>query len=350
MCESARHDSLTTSSLITSTFDFEVVLLDIQGRELKRDRCQAASFTESLGNGTTLEMVQIPAGTAQIGSLETEAGRSDSENELHTVTTPSFFMSRYPITQAQWKAVALMPKVSCPLDLEPSYFKGLNRPVEQVSWADANEFCTRLSLATKRAYRIPTEVEWEYACRAGTTTPFHFGETLTTDLANYCGEAHYSKRRTRQGHWYNGSYGKGSTGVTRNETTVVGYFQVANGFGLYDMHGNVWEWCSIYPGKIQLSSCKPDCLVASSVEDPSLQPLRGGSWRSSPAACRAASRWLKLAGSNEAFIGFRLVYSAIDDPADSEKLLRGNPSQSILSNTEVKGNLTVGNVTQIIIN
>lgn len=319
---------------LTSTFDFEVILLNAFGHELKRECRQASSFTEVLDSGTALDMVQVPAGMAQLGSPETELGRSDSEQELQVVNLPSFFISKYPITQAQWKAVALLPEVDRSLELEPAYFPGISRPVEQISWYDAIEFCARLSRATERSYRLPTEVEWEYACRAGTTTPFHFGETITTDLANYCGEHHSSKRR-RQGNWYSGSYGEGPTGSDRKETTAAGYFQIANGFGLYDMHGNVWEWC---------------CLHSTAAgEESELQPLRGGSWKSSPVACRAASRWLKLAGSKEAFVGFRVVHSTADNRPNPEKLLPREISQSILSNSPVSGNVTIGNITQHII-
>ncbi|MFM9160298.1 MAG: formylglycine-generating enzyme family protein, partial [Dolichospermum sp.] len=129
-------------------------------------------------------------------------------------------------------AVAALPQVNQELKPNPSRFKGdgstlltNHRPVERVSWHDAVEFCARLSNYTKRPYRLPSEAEWEYACRAGTTTPFHFGETMTTDLANYNG---------------NYTYGDGSKGVYREETTEVGSFKIANEFGLYDMHGNVW--------------------------------------------------------------------------------------------------------------
>ncbi|GAB4230010.1 MAG: hypothetical protein Kow00121_58820 [Elainellaceae cyanobacterium] len=299
---------MEVSSLI-SAFDFDAVSVDTYGRKLKYERHQAYGFTETLGNGVALEMVQIPEGTAYIGSPQ-EEGRSSDEDEPHPVTLPPFFISKYPITQIQWRTVASLPKVNFSLSPEPSYFKGLNRPVEQVSWYDAVEFCARLSRASGRLYRLPTEVEWEYACRAGTTAPFHFGETLSTDLANYRGEDRYNKRR---GQRIKGSYGNGSTGINRQETTEVGYFQAANGFGLYDMHGNVWEWCcncieelwADIPGESQKNLVGEDNRYQ--------QPLRGGSWKSSPAACRSAFRLTKSAGCREAFIGFRVVYSTKDD-------------------------------------
>jgi formylglycine-generating enzyme required for sulfatase activity len=141
------------------------------------------------------------------------------EGPQHRVTIQSFWMGKYPITQRQWQAV---------MGENPSYFKGDNRPVENVSWEDVVAFCQRLSEKTGKTYRLPSEAEWEYACRAGTTTPFYFGETITTDLVNYHGEYPYAAA---------------PEGVYREETTEVGIFP-PNAFGLYDMHGNVWEWCA----------------------------------------------------------------------------------------------------------
>ena len=139
-------------------------------------------------------------------------------------------MGKYPVTQAQWRFVAAqLPQVNRELEIDPSRFKGDNLPVETISWLDAEEFCQRLSHHTGRLYRLPSEAEWEYACRAGTTTPFHFGETISPEFANYNGEY---------------TYGNGEKGVYRKQTTPVGSFQVANPFGLYDIHGNVWEWCA----------------------------------------------------------------------------------------------------------
>lgn len=132
------------------------------------------------------------------------------------------------MTQAQWRAVAGLPKRQIDLNSDPSSFKGDNLPVEQVNWLEAVEFCDRLSQFTGRSYRLPSEAEWEYACRAATTTPFYFGETITTDLVNYNG---------------NYTYGSRPKGIYQEKTTVVGSFP-PNAFGLYDMHGNLYEWCA----------------------------------------------------------------------------------------------------------
>jgi formylglycine-generating enzyme required for sulfatase activity len=203
-------------------------------------------------------------------------------------------MGKYQVTQAQWRFVAQLPQVNRELEQDPSHFKGDNRPVESVSWEDAVEFCLRLSEHTKRQYRLPSEAEWEYACRAGTTTPFHFGETITSDLANYNGEY---------------SYGQGPKGVYKQETTKVGSFGVANNFGLYDMHGNVWEWCQDHWHSNYEGAPTDGSAWLSNKEDSNRKLLRGGSWNVDPGNCRSAFRYYSYLVSNLNDIGFRVVCS-----------------------------------------
>jgi formylglycine-generating enzyme required for sulfatase activity len=200
------------------TFSFEVVTTDARGNITNRRNASAKYFTEDLGNGVTLDMVEIPGGTFIMGSPKSEKNRSSSESPQHQVTVPSFYMGKYELTQAQYQAI---------IGTNPSNFKGDNRPVQRVSWNDAVAFCEKLSQKTGKNYRLPSEAEWEYACRAGTTTPFYFGESITPDLVNYNG---------------NYTYASVPKGQNRQQTTDVGTFP-PNSFGLYDMHGNVWEWC-----------------------------------------------------------------------------------------------------------
>jgi formylglycine-generating enzyme required for sulfatase activity len=269
----------------------------------------AQYFIEDLGNGIQLEMVMIPGGSFMMGSPETEEDSNDYERPQHQVTIKAFCLGKYQVTQAQWKAVAAFPQVNRELKPDPSNFKGdgstsltNHRPVEQVSWEDAVEFCDRLSRHTKRQYRLPSEAEWEYACRAGTTTPFHFGETITTNLANYQGTDNEEYK-------WSGSYGSGPKGVYREETTAVGSFGVANNFGLYDMHGNVWEWCqddwhSDYEGAPTDGSA-----WLSSEESSDRKLLRGGSWDLNPRHCRSAYRGDYNLDGYDGTLGFRVVCS-----------------------------------------
>ncbi|MFM6559796.1 MAG: SUMF1/EgtB/PvdO family nonheme iron enzyme, partial [Microcystis panniformis] len=185
---------------LLSVFNFEVVGVNAKGEQIRKESKQSQYFREDLGKGITLEMVAIPGGTFLMGTEDEEIERLVKkfnwegfrrERPQHEVTVPPFFMGKYPITQAQWKAIASRTdlKVKQDLDFKPAYFKDRpdsdRRPVEQVNWYDAIEFCARLSKLTVREYRLPSEAEWEYACRAGTTTPFYFGETITGELANY---------------------------------------------------------------------------------------------------------------------------------------------------------------------
>jgi formylglycine-generating enzyme required for sulfatase activity len=148
---------------------------------------------EPLAKGVRpLEMMHIPAGSFLMGSPDDELERAVREGPQHEVALAQFFLAKHPVTQAQWRVVAAMPQVNLELKPDPSDFKGDLLPVEQVSWYEAVEFCDRLFPHTNRPYRLPSEAEWEYACRASTTTPFHFGKTLTTEVANYDGSYTYA--------------------------------------------------------------------------------------------------------------------------------------------------------------
>ncbi|TRV04592.1 MAG: serine/threonine protein kinase [Microcystis wesenbergii Mw_QC_B_20070930_S4] len=230
-------------------------------------------FTEKLANRVTLEMVSLPAGKFLMGSSE-----SNYEKPQHQVKINSFAIGKYPITQAQYQAV---------MGNNPSNFKNNpQNPVERVSWNDAEAFCQKLSQITGKTYRLPTEAEWEYACRAGTTTRYYFG-----DNANQLGD--YA--------WYSGN---------SNRTTHPVGQKKPNGWGLYDMSGNVWEWCEddwhdSYAGA-------PDDGTAWLQNDNhsrTLKCLRGGSWFDDPFYCRSAYRCLTRRVFRSSF-GFRVVCGA----------------------------------------
>ncbi len=258
-----------------------------KGQEDEREPERLESFTENLGKGVTLEMVAIPAGSFMMGSPKTEKDSRDSERPQHQVNVPAFLMGKYPITQAQWKAVAGFPQVQRKLEPDPSNFKGANRPVEQVSWLDTVEFCARLSNYTKRAYSLPSEAEWEYACRAEKTTYYSF------DVPNKLGD--YA--------WYGEVFG--------GKTHPIGE-KLSNGFGLYDMHGNVWEWCEDdwhknYEGAPKDGRAWIDGNNNRSQDEDKEKLLRGGSWVDYAFYCRSAYRNHNHARNQYLNIGFRVV-------------------------------------------
>ena len=243
----------------------------------------ALSFTEDLGKGVKLEMVAIPGGTFLMGSPENEVERFSDESPQHEVTVPGFFIGKYQLTQLQYQTI---------MGTNPSYFKGDNRPVEGVCWEDAVKFCQKLNHRTLGNYRLPSEAEWEYACRAGTKTPFHFGDNVTTDLVNYNG---------------NYPYPSAPKGKYREQTTDVGIFP-PNAFGLYDMHGNVWEWCEDERHENYINAPTDGSSWQSRISL-GQKVLRGGCWHDYARYCRSACRLKSPCCSRNYFYGFRVVLS-----------------------------------------
>ena len=269
------HESKEKVSAAVLALD-ELIALDpnhTEGRQL-RQRILSRRITNSIG----MELVFAPPGEFVMGSPSGELRRDEDERQRRVKLARGFYVGATEVTQSQWSAI---------MGNNPSKWKGDDLPVEQISWEEALEFCRRLSTKEGRRYRLPTEEEWEYACRAGTTTPFSFGETISTDQADYDGEY---------------TYGHGLKGVFRNQTVPVRSFP-PNAWGLYDMHGNVWEWC---PDSYR---DYPQSPVRRKVEEAFIEGrvLRGGSWRSRPRYCRCANRVRDTQDSRLNNIGFRVV-------------------------------------------
>ena len=263
---------------------------EAKGWPLRRDPIEVQAYSEILATGLALRLIAIRGGDFIMGSPAHEAERQDDEGPQHRVKLEGFLLGQTPITQAQWREVASWPPAGRALNADPSWFKGADRPVERVSWEEAIEFCRRLSRDTGRSYTLPSEAQWEYACRAGTTTPFAFGETLATELANYNGS---------------NSYANGPKGLNRGQTTPVGMFP-PNGWGLQDMHGNVWEWClDSWHDRYEGAPADGTAWVSGGDQDQRL--LRGGSWFSFPRSCRSAYRDLSRPGDADDLVGFRVV-------------------------------------------
>jgi formylglycine-generating enzyme required for sulfatase activity len=299
---------------------FRTVQVNAQGKIVKDWQSEVQHFEEDLGNGITLSMVAIPEGRFTMGtpslieaaqsvvessllqklamatlsvalslsverfkasSQNSEIDRNENEEPQHEVEVSAFFMGQFPVTQAQYEAV---------MGTNPSRLQGADRPVEQVSWHDAMEFCQRLSARTGRIYTLPSEAQWEYACRAGTMTPFYFGETITLEIANF-DECH--------------SYVNTSPGPNRRQTTNVGSFP-ANAWGLHDMHGNVWEWCLDHKHDNYIGA-PTDGSAWNLGGNSDFRILRGGSWFTIPNNCRSAYRTVSVPAFGNGNYGFRVV-------------------------------------------
>jgi len=261
--------------------EFESPTLNEKGEVIARTSHTAEQITEDLGNGISLALIVIPAGSFQMGSPHGTG--SVDEHPQHFVTIKSFMTGKFPITQRQWKAVIGK--------LPACRFKGDDLPVERVSWNDAQKYCQRLSTMTGRNYQLPAETQWEYACRAGTGTPFSFGETLTVEVANFNGE--HTFREEPRGFYF-------------HSTSQGGKFP-PNAFGLYDMHGNLWEWCA--DNWLDDYSSSPRDGSAYQMKDNRHRVARGGSWHEPPALCRSAARLRILQTDADEFTGFRVVCS-----------------------------------------
>lgn len=274
---------------------FKTVQVDDKGDIVHALSGEATSFVEPLSDRISLTMLRIPGGKFLMGAAPGEKEANRNEYPQKEILLPEFWMAQCTVTQAQWKAI-MGPKViekaaagaAPPNPTRP--LKKPQQPIDNIFWPEAVAFCQKLSARTGRDYRLPSGAQWEYACRAHTTTPFHFGETLTPELANYNGSY---------------AYGNGPKGQYRAHTTEVGSFP-PNAFGLHDMHGNVWEWCLDGWQNFQPNSSPRHNIQRLSGQKKS---LRGGSWFYLPSNCRSACRLTYPFHNRTDDIGFRVVCS-----------------------------------------
>jgi formylglycine-generating enzyme required for sulfatase activity len=235
-----------------------------------KESASRGDYTEDGGVGLGLRMVWVKPDSFRMGSPESEEGRYSDEGPVHDVTLDGFWLGKHEVTQAQYEAVT---------GKNPSHFKGASLPVETVRWDDAMDFCRRLSQRTGKTYTLPSEAQWEYACRAGSQTRFCFGDS-DSGLDAYA--------------WYSGNSG--------SKTHPVGE-KSPNAWGLHDMHGNVWEWCSDWDGPYSSGSVRNP----TGPSDGSDRVLRGGGWGGSPQGCRSAYRYGYTPGDSYVFLGFRVL-------------------------------------------
>ncbi|MEO0349807.1 MAG: SUMF1/EgtB/PvdO family nonheme iron enzyme [Cyanobacteria bacterium P01_A01_bin.15] len=276
----------------------------VPAQPVVKEQTSTGNFTERLSNNVGLEMVKIQAGQFWMGSPGNESNRRDNEGPQHLVRVPEFWMGKYPVTQAQWAEVAALPKVEHDLEPFPSRFKGANLPIERVSWYEAVEFCQRLSRQTEHIYRLPSEAEWEYACRAGTNTRYSFGNTITGEQVN----CDFQKNVVVNEGFMGLGRKEEKRGTYRGKITTVDSLP-PNDWGLYDMHGNVWEWCADH-WHDNYAGAPIDGAPWLSGGNSNSRVLRGGSWINYPRYCRSAARYSFTPDNRDSYYGFRVVCSA----------------------------------------
>jgi uncharacterized protein (TIGR02996 family) len=248
-------------------------------------------------NAIGMKFALIPLGRFLMGSPASELERGDDETQHEVTLTKGFYLGVYPVTQEQWQVM---------MGNNPSYFKGQNLPVEQVSWNDCQEFVKKLSEQDRQPYRLPTEAEWEYACRAGTTTPFHFGSFLNGIQANCDGRCPYNTDKQGLHMGYTTTVGSdAANALYMGRTTEVGS-DAANAWGLHDMHGNVYEWCEDYYGTYEGLDTKDPLSSIRRSNDRRVQ--RGGSWYYNARNCRAAFRSWHVPSYPYGNGGFRVAF------------------------------------------
>jgi formylglycine-generating enzyme required for sulfatase activity len=293
-------------------FTFEVGTLEVRDHRLGEKVNVVKTSKESqyldfnLGSGAKLEMVRIPAGIFMMGQTSEEQQEliaklgEDNYQEYcggelpqHLVNVPEFYLGKYPVTQRQYLAI---------MDENPSCWIDGGLPIENVSWRDAQKFCKKLSAKLGKNFGLPSEAQWEYACRAGTKTPFHFGETIDRRVANHRTEDWDYDRRT-----YPEYYDDGEFSDFEQKTTCVGYYRLANNFGLYDMHGNICEWCEDRWHE-NYHGAPVDGSAWVSATGNSDRLLRGGSLSDYPIGCRSAYRFRLPADGRYSNVGFRVLF------------------------------------------
>jgi formylglycine-generating enzyme required for sulfatase activity len=267
-----------------SIYKYKTVTLNRNGEIKRHELNQAKSVIFRFGQKINLELTEICGGEFLMGSSENEKTFRENETPRHKVKVPGFYIGKYPVTQSEWFAVMdELPEIK-------KDFLGNDLPVVNVFIEKVFEFIDRISEITQRNFRLPTEAEWEYACRAGTNTPFAFGETITTEYANFDGTKVFLNS---------------PKSLFRKKLTPVGSFPFANDFGLYDMHGNVWEWCGdIWHEDYNNAPIDGSTWIENG--DQSYLVQRGGAWNSTADACRSAFRVGDIAHNTDHIVGLRV--------------------------------------------